>query len=621
MNCERVEELLSAYLDNALALEEWREVSVHLQTCTRCNALLAEFSRNDALIARLPRFSPDPALYNRIFSSPEFLELTGTFDISSETQKDWTIPKLPASHSHRDVSVRHQLVAIPGGRSTTPTPSIQPPPPRRSRNSRTLRALLVALAATIILAIGVGSFLGLNSWRQTQVTNNGAITPPTNPQQSGPLSAGVRFVFLRDGTLWSIVTNSSSKQADRLTPSNVTVAAGWAVSPAQAGRLAGDTLAYIDLQKALVHIIRSDGQQDIIIRQPLLNANIQPASVWDTDTGAMILNSLAWSYDGSMLAFVAAPNGTGQTRLFIYSTETGITHMVPVPLSTKGSISTPVWSPDGMRVAFELVSNGSVSIFDYNTQNHGLLAITNGLASQAGDTVLSLNWSPNLDEPAITWSVGVIGHVHSLWVRRVGVDGAIQPLRLLAGDYVQAIYSRNGNDNTGSWLVVNSAAGQAGDLWRIDVVLGSGLVRLTSAKQVNFAQWSTDGMRVDYLDALSSGVGALHVVDIRTGIDSLIATGVVNDPAPAWSIDGQELVYSTGTRIGIVNLHAGNGTLFLKLNGVASSFAWSVTAPHQVVVSLRDMSQGIYMVDTLHNTWLQMDTLGASGPFEWTEIP
>jgi hypothetical protein len=38
-------------------------------------------------------------------------------------------------------------------------------------------------------------------------------------------------------------------------------------------------------------------------------------------------------------------------------------------------------------------------------------------------------------------------------------------------------------------------------------------------------------------------------------------------------------------------------------------------------VSVRDMSQGIYMVDTLHNTSLQMDKLGASGPIEWTEIP
>ncbi len=378
-------------------------------------------------------------------------------------------------------------------------------------------------------------------------------------------------------------------------------------------------LAYIDLQKAFVHIIRSDGQQDTIIKQPLLKAAIQPASVWDTDTGATILNSLAWSNDGSMLAFVADPTGTGQTRLFIYSTETGMTQMVP--LSAKGSISHPVWSPDGIRVAFELVNNGSVSIFDYNTQNHGLLTITNSLDSQVGDTVLSFNWSPSLDEPSITWSVGVVGHVHSLWVRRVGVGGANAPSRLLGGDYVQAIYSRNGDNGIGSWLVVTSVAGRAGDLLRIDVVPGSGFVRLTSGKQVNFAQWSTDGIHVDYLDALSSGVGTFHVVNILTDVDSLIATSVVNDPVPTWSTDGQELVYSTGTRVGIVNLQAGNGTLFLKLNGVASSFAWSVTSSHQLVVALRDMSQGIYMVDTLHNTSLQMDKLGASGPIEWTEIP
>jgi Tol biopolymer transport system component len=168
---------------------------------------------------------------------------------------------------------------------------------------------------------------------------------------------------------------------------------------------------------------------------------------------------------------------------------------------------------------------------------------------------------------------------------------------------------------------VTLVAGQASDLWRIDIVSGSVLTRLTSGKQVSFAQWSTDGMRVDYLDALSSGVGILHVVDINTGVDSLIASGVVNDPAPAWSTDGRELVYSTGTRIGIVNLHGSNGTLFLKLNGMASSFVWSVTSPNQVLIAVRDTSQGIYTVDISNNTSQQMDKLGASGPIKWTEIP
>ncbi len=621
MNCERVEELLSAYLDNALVPEEWREVTAHLETCAECSAMLAEFSRNDALISHLPRVSPDAALRDRIFSSPEFLELTGTFDISGEAQKDWTMPKLPSKSPRRDAAGRPQLVAIPGGRSTSPTPSVRPQKlsPRR-RNAGRLGTLLIVLAATVILAIGIGSLPGLNAWQhQTQTTNAGAIIPPTGPQQGGPLPAGVRFVFLRDGALWSILTNGSNKQADRLTPTNVAVAANWVVSPKQAGRVAGDMLAYIDLQGAFVHIIRSDGQQDTIIKQPLLQTGIQPTSVWDTDTGATILNGLSWSNDGTMLAFVADPTGTGQTRLYIYSTETGITQMMP--LSAKGSVSHPVWSPDGIRVAFELTTNGSVSILDYNTQNRGLLTITSGLDSQAGDTVLSLNWSPSLDEPAITWSLGVVGHVHSLWVRRVGVSWAIEPRQLLVGDYVQAIYSRNGYNGAGSWLIVTSVAGRAGDLWRIDVVPGSGFVPLTTDKQVSFAQWSTDGVHVDYLDALSSGVGTFHVINVLTGVDSLIATAVVNDPTPAWSIDGQELVYSTGTRIGVVNLQAGTKTLFLKLNGVASTFAWSVTSSHQLVVALHGMYQGIYMVDTLQKTSLQMDKLGASGPIEWTEIP
>jgi hypothetical protein len=619
MNCEQVEELLSAYLDDALAPEDRREVAAHLQTCTNCSALLAEFSRNDALLSHLPRVSPDPALRERIFSSPEFLELTGTFDAGTEVQKEWTAPRLPAKSPRQNPAGRPQLVAIPGGRSTLPTAAVNRQSTRQRRSSRRLAVLFVSIAAVLIVAFAVASLLKVNFWlRQTPTAaNNGAITPPTGPQQGGPLSAGLRAVFLRQGTLWSLLSDGSSKQADRLTPANVIVAENWAVSPAQAGSSAGDKLAYIDLQSAFVHIIRSDGQQDTIVKPSLLKAGIQPAAVWDTGMGATILNSLAWSQDGSMLAFVADPTGTGQTKLYIYSTETGTAQVVS---PGKGSVSHPVWSPDGVRLAFEVTDNGVVSILDYNTQNHGVLTITSGINS--GDSVLTLDWSPDLDAPAVTWSVGQIGHVHSLWMRRVGVGEMMEPLQLLAGDYVQAIYSRNGHDGMGSWLLVTSIAGRAGNLRRIDVTPGAGFVSLTYGKQVSFAQWSSDGTRVDYLDALSSGVGTLHIVNVMTGVDSLIATGVVNAPAPpAWSADGQELIYSTGTRIGVVNLAASGQTLFLTLKGVASAFTWSATSSHQVVVALSDGNQGIYLVDTRQNTWLQVDKQGASGPFEWTEIP
>src|SRR5207237_8039618 len=118
------------------------------------------------------------------------------------------------------------------------------------------------------------------------------ITPPAAPAPGGPLSAGMYYVSLRDGSLWSTPADGSSK-AQRLTPKSVTVADNWVVSPPLPGRSAGDKLAYIDLQHAFVHTLRSDVQSDTIVPQPLLNAGIAPSSLWDTSTGAAALDSLA----------------------------------------------------------------------------------------------------------------------------------------------------------------------------------------------------------------------------------------------------------------------------------------------------------------------------------------
>lgn len=186
MNCEQIEELLSAYLDNALSSEEWREVASHLQFCQKCSTLLAEFSRNDILISRLPRVSPDLSLRNRIFSSPEYLELTGTFDISSVAQKDWAVPQLPAKSPHRDSSVRPQLIAISGGRSTPQIVPIKLVTRRRlpfglHRTSRELIILLVLIAAILLLVIGTGSLIAPKFLiTQGNIVNDGTLTPPSS---------------------------------------------------------------------------------------------------------------------------------------------------------------------------------------------------------------------------------------------------------------------------------------------------------------------------------------------------------------------------------------------------------------------------------------------------------
>lgn len=634
MSCEQVEELLSAYLDNELASEERRGVTAHLQECSHCSDILADFRRHDFLLSQLPRVSPDPALHNRIFSSPEYLELTGTFDAGEA---------FPYHHPRVNAPGRPHLIALPGGRSSSrggllsgtgmqkpePEPELQPTRKRpairpRRGNSWVLRAMYVAIAACILLTISVGSYISWNLMHPAQQTSGGTLPPPAS-LQSGPLAAGMHIVFLRDGKLMSIPADGSTT-AVALTPANVTVAANWAINAPLPGHSAGDLLAYIDLQTATIHIIRSDGQSDKVLPQRLLKAGVQPDAVWDTSTGANILSSLAWSpaSDNSMLAFVADSAGTGLASLYIYSTGTGSVQMVSLPL--KGSVSHPVWSPDGMRVAFAFTHNGITSILDYNTQNHGLLTITSGnqqqsgQTGQAGDSILSFDWSPDTAIPAITWSVGIPGHVHSVWTRRVGVSADVAPRLLAQGDYTEALYSRNGHGGTGSWLLVGSPNGNTADLWRADLT-GVSPVQLTSGKQISYAQWSPDGMKAYYLNAVASGVGALHVANMATAGDTQIATGVAGQPTPVWSFDSQQLAYSTGTQTMVVNLQTGQKAFALKLHGPVSIFIWSATSAHQLVVALGDGQQGIFLVDTQHNTTKQVDKTGTNGPITWSQVP
>ena len=643
MNCEQVEELLSAYLDDSLALGETAEsalqlklsIAAHLQDCPHCATVLADFRRFDSLLAHMPRVSPSPALRDKIFSSPEYLELTGTYGTQA-SRKD-TKQTAPLKSTRRDTPGRPQLVALPGGRSPSAKTSSFPVSnsssplltrastnPLRSRRKNTwgLFLMQIAIAATLLLTIGVGSLIAWNIWSQNNNSAKGsnAITPPAGLPPAGPLSAGMHFVFLRAGSLWSIPADGSSP-AHQLTPKNITVAQNWVVSSPLPGRYAGDLLAYIDLQQAKLHTLRSDGQRDTIIALPLLKAGIAPSSVWDTAIGGNILNSLAWSPYASMLAFVADPTDADLSSLYIYSQASGTVQAVQLPF--KGSISHPVWSPDGIRVAFALTHNNTLSILDYNTQNHGFLVITNNINAQgnANDTLLSLNWSPDTTIPAITWSVGSIGHVHSIWLRHVGVGGNAYPLELIQGDFVQAAYSVNGHGGVGSWLLIASFAGRATNIWRIDAVEGAVPVVLTAGKQVNFAQWSPDGSHIDYLDSISLGVGTFHVVNVSTLVDTFIAAHVTIRPAPVWSPSGQQLVFSTATQTVVVAVQEAQQLHALALHGLASTYSWSLTSPTQLVVAVGDGQQGIYLIDMQKQTTLQIDQEATDGPILWTEIP
>jgi Tol biopolymer transport system component len=378
-------------------------------------------------------------------------------------------------------------------------------------------------------------------------------------------------------------------------------------------------LAYIDLQSARVHTIRSDGQQDTPIQLALLKTSAD--ANWQSTVGQIILSSLAWSPDSSMLAFVADPTGSGQTGLYLAMPGTDSARAIATDL--KGSFAHLAWSPDGTRLAFTLSHNGSVSVQDYNVQSRSALDLSNLPAAQGNDVdgVLDLNWFSNAGQVAVTWCLGSIGHISRIWVHRVGASSTIYPQQLLSGEYLQALYSPGGNNEAGGWLLVASVAGQAGDIWRLDLTTGSQPIRLSQNKQVNFVRWSPDGSSVFYLDNVDNGMGNGHLVNVITGSDQLLPDQIAISPMPDWSADGLQLAYSTGTQIDVVHTLNGGQLIHPHLRGQITSLSWSSSAIHQLIISLGSLNPGLYLVDTQQNVTRQLDSVGTTSVIQWTEIP
>ena len=71
MTCERIEELLSAYLEGDLAAGEKREVDAHLASCPACAELLEIMRESLGAMAAFPEVEPGRALMTKLYAIPE----------------------------------------------------------------------------------------------------------------------------------------------------------------------------------------------------------------------------------------------------------------------------------------------------------------------------------------------------------------------------------------------------------------------------------------------------------------------------------------------------------------------------------------------------------------------
>jgi len=553
MNCERVEGYLSAFLDNALDPRLSQEIRAHVEGCERCRAILDDYRSFDHLLASLPRVEPPDALRPRVFGSEEYRQILRERDERDERaargEPNDGPNGAPDEWDPADAPDLAQLVGdVDLGDVDLPDPDAHPEAPEldfpeladptigdapaagpmafaptgaEPRSASRPWPKLLPVAAALTLTLGAALLFRQGLFPSGATTDAGRTTTIGNPGQTGaPLSAGPRLVYPHDGILWSAPENGPGL-AQPLTPTNITVG-GWAVAP-----LAGDSgarlVAYIDARTGAVHVIRSDGQSD-----RTLDA-----------TASGTAGGLSWSPDGARLAYLA-PDGT----LHLMNAD-GTANQA---ISGAGAHASPAaWSADAQWIAYAETRDGVASVWSRSLVD----GATRELAAQADPDdaraiVAQLFWLPDALHPGVTWATGTGGTVTGIYERQVLGNGATRRLTPAGAGYAAAAYTAGGAG--GEWLVADGAR-----LSLISADTGKLTAVGAAAAPVTRVVWSPAGMASGMAavvagDKLALWSAASGLVPVDAGV-----AGV----APAWSADGQGLLYATSAGARLASLADG----------------------------------------------------------------
>jgi Tol biopolymer transport system component len=613
MNCKWAEGHLSACLDGTLDPAVRDEVSVHVEGCTHCSGILQEYRYFDGLMGELPRYEPSDDLRERIFGSPEFASILRSLDTDpteTATPTRHPITSRPFILS-RPIAIKRERPAH--DRALTPLPIPLPTPPSaqgepasgsdrgaqpRHGGAPPWGRLALSAAAAVVLLLGSGLLIKQGMPHSGTASKPG-ISGVARPNDR-PLAAGARVVYERGGALWS-APEQGRGLAQQLTPAGVTVGAGWAVVPIQNGT-GGDHVAYVDLKTGAVHVVRSDDQRDLVVGHT--TAGSLNASFWAGDEGRSILAGLAWSPDGTQLAYLADTGNSSHTTLMIVHAEgTGAS---AVPAAAGASSAMAVWSPDGQRIAFVQAGAAGQTVWDYNAATQQMRQLSGARdAASAAAQVRALGWLPQPGEPMVTWALGdpAAGTYTDLFVRDVLQDGQPQRLTPAGASFTAADYTPNRNG--GLWLL-----GDGKTLYTVSARYPGVAQLATVAGGVRAVSWAPDGSAAAFINA----AGELRIW-VRSSFQQ-VATGVAAQPGLTWSLDGSALAFVAGAQPSIVRLSAGGYGAATAVSGVsgATALAW---APDGQRLALATPA-GVALVSPDGTSVIQVDAHPADGGLIWS---
>lgn len=223
--------------------------------------------------------------------------------------------------------------------------------------------------------------------------------------------------------------------------------------------------------------------------------------------------SPVWSPDGTKLAYVAFD----QKKPIVYVQNLATGHR-QIAANLKGNNSAPAWSPDGRQIAVVLTRDGHSQIYSSNADGTGLKRLSN---SAGIDT--EPNWSPDGKYLLFTSDRGGSPQIY----RMPSYGG--EPVRLtFEGSYnVSPRYSPDGR----SFAFIQREGGR----FRVavqDIVSGQVQV-LTDNAQDESPSWATNGKMILYATTVL-GRGVLSAVSSDGRVKQKLSTQSGDVREPAW---------------------------------------------------------------------------------------